>query len=270
MTSLQEKKIIINSLLETKIKDTVAEAEVAEEGISLDIKKSNTIPKKLKIMSNKNGNRIPNILTNLKLSTIKISLVAITRIIRLKMTNMIKEEATKREKRTILKTITIQSSSLITLSQIKIGKKTRINTIATQVIQNVRTGAIIKITARLCANISKCMESAIMEKNVTFRMKNNPEKRKGMTTDLQTEGDTETITERIEESIMTMIGETPMTAEMMIEDIMKGVVEIEEEDAGSEAEAGELLEAAEAVVALAEMRTNTQGTNKSSTTMGMN
>jgi hypothetical protein len=61
-----------------------------------------------------------------------------------------------------------------------------------------------------------------------------------------------------------------MTAEMMIEDMMKGVVEIEEEDAGSEAEAGEFLEVAEAVVVLVEMRTNTQGTNKSSTTMGMN
>ena len=58
-----------------------------------------------------------------------------------------------------------------------------------------------------------------------------------------------------------------MTEEMMIEAMMKGPVEVEEEAAESEAEVGELLEAAEAVVVLAEMRTNTQGT--SSTTMGM-
>ena len=224
---------------------------MAEEGISLDIKKSNTRRKKLKIMSNKNG-RIANILRNLKPSTIKISSAAITKIFKIK--NMIKEEATKREKSTILKTITMKSRSLITLSEMTTGT----NTIGVQLTQNVRTGAITRITVLSCANISKCTENVIMERNVIFRMKNNhPEKRGGMTRDLLIGVDTETIIEMREETITTMTGGTPMTEEMMIEAMMKDPVEVEEEAAESEAEVGELLEAAEAVVVLAEMRTNT-------------
>ena len=251
----------MNSLQETKIKGTVAKAGVVEEVISLDIKKSNTRLKKLKIMSNKNG-RITNILRNLRRSTIKISSADITRIV--KINNIIQEEATKREKSTILKIITMKSRKFITLSKIMTG----INTIGAQLTQNARTGAIIKITARSCANISKCTASAIMEINVTFHMKNNHlEKRQGMTRDLHIGADTETITEMIGETITTMIGGTPMTEEMMIEAMMIGAVGVEEEAAESEAEVEELLEAPEAVVVLAEMRTNTLGT--SSTTMGM-
>lgn len=227
----------------------MAGAVVVEEGISLDIKKSNTRQKKLKIMINKNG-RITNILINLRRSTIKISLEAITRIVNIK--NMIKEEATKGEKNTIPKTITMKSRMHITLSEMR----TVINTIGAQLNQNGRTGVITKITVLSCVNISKCTANAIMGRNVTFLMKNNhPEKRGGMTRDLQIGVDIETIIEMREEIITTTIGGTPMTEEMMTEAMMKGGVGAEEEAAESEEEVEELLEAAEAVVV--EMRTNT-------------